>query len=298
LSKKHIFKNFRGAIDDVFYNKFDKTWAKTEPGQKEFPRILTVLPTERAEDDGTVIYNFNSEFYRCDEFVSDHTNTHVLFAGCSQTEGWAAPLDTVWSKIVRDSLYPDSGFYSIAKGGYGWQKVISNFMVYVEKYGAPEYLFALLPAIGRFFVWHDETYVYIQRYPNGVELSKEEEEHIGKIPDGQLLEKPFTEDEHRRSFVDFALSWKLFEKYCESIGTKMLWASWDYEENVNYELANLSKNYISLSEKKMQDYVRKHRPDGKIQPQDFARRDGHAGILINQWWAEEFSNEITKRGWA
>jgi len=295
----YLFKEFRGGIDDVFYNTFDRTWAKVAPDQPEPSRVLTKLPIEAADDDGTVVYNYNNDFFRSDNFTSSHEGKkHILFAGCSQTEGVGAPLESVWSHVLTNKLGSDLGFYSIAKSGFGWQKIITSFMVYVDKYGAPDYLFALLPNLGRFFVWEDHSgsFSYVQRYPNGGEVSTEQEDP-SKIAPGTFIEKPFSNEEHKRSFVDFSISWKLFEKYCEAIGTKVLWASWDYTENKNYELAQISKNYISLGEDKQFEYVCSQRPYGQMQKFDLFRRDGHAGVLINEYWATEFEKEIISRGW-
>lgn len=284
--------NIRGGIDDVFHNSFDITWAKTGPDQDPTKRLWTKLPIENAEDDGSVVYEYNSDFFRCDDFSKNHSEeTHVLFAGCSQTEGVGAPLETVWTKMLLQELGSNSKFYSIAKAGFGWQKIITNFMIYVEKYGAPEYLFILLPNLGRFFIWENESFVYVQRYPN-----KKTYDNGGRAK-GVLEEQDLTENEHKRSFVDFSISWKLFEKYCESIGTKLLWSSWDYNENKNYKLANISKNYIDLSAEKLMDYIRLARPDGKMLPFDISRRDGHAGVLVNEYWAAAFKEEISNRGW-
>lgn len=303
--KKDEFKltSLKGGVDDVFYNKFDRTWAKVPDGTPEPERVMTRIPIEVADDDGTVIYNYNNDFFRCDNFTKEHgDNPHILFAGCSQTEGVGAPLETVWTKVllnqINRELGASSGFYSLGKSGFGWQKVVTSFMLYVDTYGAPDYLFTLLPNLGRFFEWDDESesFLYVQRYPNngGASTDQLDEE---KIPSVIFLEKPLQKMEHRKAFIDFSIGWKLFEKYCESVGTKLLWASWDYKENKNYELANISKNYFPLSEEGLMDFIRESRPDGKLQQFDLSRRDGHAGILVNNYWASEFKKAIEARGW-
>lgn len=293
------FKNFDGGIDDVFYNKFDITWAKVPDNQEPTPKHWTKLPIEIADDDGTVSYDYNNEFFRSDDFKTDHSNEkHILFAGCSQTEGVGAPLETVWTKVLLNNISPESGFYSIGKSGYGWQKVISTYMLYIEKYGVPEFLFVMLPNLGRFYEWDDANnrYIYVQRYPNGGGVSTDQLDE-DKVPDFLFIEKPFTLREHRKSFVDFVISWKLFEKYCESVGTKLLWGSWDYNENINYKLANFSKNYVDITAEDLMKFIEVKRPTGKIEKFDLSRRDGHAGTLINEYWASVFEKEIRNRGW-
>jgi hypothetical protein len=171
-------------------------------------------------------------------------------------------------------------------------------MLYVDKYGAPDYMYALLPNVGRFFEWNDSdnSYMYVQRYPNN-NVESTEQSDPGKIPSMTLLEKPLSLAEHRKCFVDFVIGWKLFEKYCESVGTKLLWGSWDYDENKNYRLANISKNYVDLSHEGLLSFIQSARPDGVLGKFDLSRRDGHAGILVNEYWQDAFLNEARKRGW-
>ena len=297
-----ILKNLDGGVDDVFYNKFDVTWGKMN-GVLTEQRDWTRIPIEIADDDGTVHYHYNNEFFRSDDFITNHDHEkHILFAGCSQTEGVGAPLETVWSKVLLDNINKKNntnyGFYSIAKSGYGWQKVISAYMIYIEKYGAPDYMFVLLPNLGRFFDWDEETekYTYVQRYPNGGGVSTDQLDE-SKVPDFLLIEKPFTLKEHRKSFIDFSISWKMFEKFCELNGTKLIWASWDYQENLNYKLANLSSNYIDITAEGLMKFIEEKRPTGKIEKFDLSRRDGHAGTLVNEYWASCFENESRNRGW-
>jgi hypothetical protein len=294
-----IFKNISGSIDDVFFNDFDRTWLKSDPNGPEPDRVYTKLPIEVAYDDGNVLYEYNKDFFRCDNFTDKHNGPHILFAGCSESEGVGAPIDTVWTKVLLSTLGKDLGFYSIARAGFGWQKVITNFMVYVEKYGVPSYLFILLPNIGRFFEWDNENnkFLYVQRYPNNSDPEKRQTGGI-EMPTENFKEEVLTKQEHRRSFVDFAISWKLFEKYCEAIGTKMIWSSWDYEENKNYEISKVSKNYIPLSQEGLFEFIKSKRPDGKMDKFDISRRDGHGGILVNEYWAMSFKAEFDKRGWS
>lgn len=296
-----LFTHFDGGIDDVFYNKFDKTWGNMPSAQGI--THWTKLPIEIADDDGTVEYDYNNEFFRSHDFITDHSSEkHILFAGCSQTEGVGAPLETVWSKVLLNSINADNnsnyGFYSIAKSGYGWQKVISTYMLYIEKYGVPEFLFVLLPNLGRFYEWDEENnkYVYVQRYPNGGGVSTDQLDE-SKVPSWLFIEKPFTLKEHRKCFVDFVISWKMFEKYAEAMGTKLIWGSWDYEENKNYKLANFSKNYIDITPEGLLNFIETQRPNGKMEKFDLSRRDGHAGTLVNEYWASVFKSEINNRGW-
>lgn len=289
---------FNGA-PDIFENRLDTTWMGFyEPGH-DYSCEMSIIPVEHGGiDDGTFTYKYNKQGFRSDDFTRSHSGKHhILFAGCSQTEGVGSPLDTIWTKKLHSMLEKTNdvgGFYSIARAGFGWQKIISNYHIYAEEFGHPDYLFVMMPNVGRLFEWQEEEnqWYYVQRYPNG-ELGQDPGERNGQI----LKEFSISKAEHRRLFIDFVAAWKLFERYLESNNVKMIWASWDYKENNNYLRANFSKNYVHLDPKSLEDYIESVRPDGKLQKHDMLRRDGHDGILIHDWWLKNMVVEINKRGW-
>jgi hypothetical protein len=262
----------------IFKNSFDLTWMYMDNyiNKKDY----TVLPIENAIDDGTVSYLFNNDGYRCDDFMSNDNDSQILFAGCSQTEGVGSPLETIWPKILLKNKKV-SNFYSIARSGYGWQSVIQNYLIYESKYGSPVELYVLLPNIPRFYIWEDTGWTYVQRYPG------KPQKNTNKNP-GVLKEKELTVEDHRRSFIDFCMGWKLFEAYCKNNRVKLFWSTWDYDENKNIEKSGLFNSYVPLSFSGYEQYVEAVRPDLKFMPNDLSRRDGHSGILEHEYWAKEF----------
>lgn len=279
------------SIDDIFNQEFDITFFKTNKSMaSDLPKNMSIMPNENADDDGLVEYAYNNEYFRCDDFKTEHHGAHVLFAGCSQTEGMGAPLETVWAKVLYNDLKDNNlidGYFNIARAGFGWQKVISNFLIYESRYGTPEYLFVLLPDVSRMFQWDMESHSwhYTQKTPD-LDHTK-----------GERFDKSLSEPEHRKAFIDFIAGWTLFESYCDAKNVKMLWSTWDYEENMNLKrFLNLSK-YVPLGEEGIQRYIRDVRPNGKLEKFDMFRRDGHLGILPNQYWYRSFKDSIVKRGW-
>jgi hypothetical protein len=184
------------------------------------------------------------------------------------------------------------GFYSIARSGFGWQKIISNFMVYCSKYGKPDYLFVMVPDLCRFFEWHEErsAWVYLQRITGDDAWAKD------KAGD-PIFYQQATEKEYRKAIIDFKISWDLFEKYCESIGTNILWGTWEYEDSVVYKDLVKSPNYIDFSYDGFLSYASSNRQNAKMLPNDLFRRDGHSGVLHHEYWLDGFKKEIAKREW-
>lgn len=281
---------------DVFADDFDRTWMNLLP-LDNYEMESTLYFSENIDsDDKTIFYKFNTDGFRSDNFTGIHNGLHILFAGCSQTEGVGGNLETVWTKMLHNEIENKnllSGFFSIARSGFGWQKIISNFLVYTKKYGYPEYLFILLPNIGRFWDWnmHKEKWFYVHRYPNSQGLS------IDHNDLDFFAKKPLTVLEHRKLFIDFVAGWKLFERLCLEKNIKFLWASWDFMENENYLNANFSSNYIHLNNKEFMSFIKSLRPDGKIKQHDLERRDGHNGILFHEYWKHKFLEKIKENGW-
>lgn len=282
------------AVNDVFLEKFDTTWAADI--DKDGPRALTIIPVESLKgvaDDGTVAYSYNNEWFRSDNFVKKHPEKHhVLFAGCSESEGVGGNLETVWTKMLHESLnkkHNVGGFYSIARAGFGWQKIITNFTIYVKKYGAPSHLFVLMPNIDRMFDWIEEslTWRYSQKVSAFIDLPTSGV-HAKDIPSGP---------EHMKMLIDFTVSWKLFEEYCESIGTNLLWSTWDTPESSNFLFFKQHKFFFKIDkEAYFENFIKAKRPNGKIEKDDINRRDGHSGKLFHMFWKEEFEKQIDVRG--
>jgi hypothetical protein len=291
------------SAPDIFKNTLDITWMATSDQNKDYTSEYTILPVEpEVEDDGEVLYQFNKQGFRSDNFISSHEGTHILFAGCSQTEGVGSPLETVWTKMLYEDIKGDnnlSGFFSLGRSGYGWQKIIANFLVYSEKYGMPDIFLVQLPNIGREWKWHKayHKWFYVQRYPT----TDIEEMIVTRKPNPDDVDffkhTPMTVEEHRKAFIDFCAGWTLFEKFCESNNVKLLWGTWDEDENINHKLANISQNYIHFSREEFLDYLTEVRPDGVLKKHDVERRDGHLGILNHEYWRNKFLEEMRRRHW-
>ena len=284
------------SVWDIFWDEFDITWAQSKEYSKS--KHFTVNPAESQQafgtiDDGEVTYDYNNDWFRSDEFTVDHPEKyHIVFSGCSETEGVGSPLDTVWSKMLHTELkekYDIGGYYNLAKSGNGWHKVVSSLMVYIKKYGKPTHLFVLLPNIARNFVWEDEreTWTYQQK----LNFSSNKK-HLPESMVNQIT----TLDEYRNAFIQFSLTWKLFEAFCNASNIKLICSSWNYEENLNLEFQNHIPSYFPLHRPDFDEYAKIKRPDGKFKDKDLRRRDNHSGILYHEWWKDAFMDEIKKRG--
>lgn len=148
-----ISKSYSNAVSEIFQDKFDVAWLQKYRDSGSTQREWGLIEGEHAEDDGTVVYRYNNEFFRSDDFSTVHDGKHVLFAGCSETEGQGGNMEDSWGHMVFEKIKDSNNvnsFYNLGRAGFGWQKIISQTQLYIKKYGKPDLMFVLLPNVGRF----------------------------------------------------------------------------------------------------------------------------------------------------
>ena len=280
-------------LNSLFKNEFDQTWSLNDPyksmnvGNREF----TVAPTEARlpddfKDDGSVIYKYNSDWYRSDDFNKNQTSKfHILFNGCSETEGIGGNIEDSWAKIMHTSLskkYDVGNFYNLGRAGTGWHQCILNFFVYEEKYGTPTHYFVLLPNIGRNFLWSENNlggWDYCQKYVAREKFS------------GFLNKKNLISiEDQKNDLMDFMISWKVFEKYCDSKNINLLVSSWDLAELENICFMRQNKSVFKMNEEDARNFLIKNKKTLSLE-----KRDKHKGRSFHEWWAYEFEKESEKR---
>jgi hypothetical protein len=298
MNKDKLFGNIpMNNIQDLEQlNQFDVTWLN-DPAILNKSSYSIIPPEGNVVDDGRVEYVFNSDGFRSDEFKKNHEGKlHILFAGCSETEGVGSPLDTCWAKMFYDRIAyvnETSGYFNIGKAGWGFQKIIRATVQYVEKYGAPNYLFLLHPNIGRKVEWdkEQETYIQKQYYTHGQNTKDREN------ADWQL--HSLSDKEEKDLFISFIYQMNLFEAYCKSNNIKLIWTTWENlndMEQIN-KMNHLLPSFFTLPEDpSLMLFMQRDRPDGKFRIDDLKRRDGHSGILKCKWWGNAFANEAIRKG--
>lgn len=311
------------ALKDLKIGMFDTTWEtqmfhgltgeiingfdRISYYQDETFHYLDELPVEVIDEDKKswkVSYRYNKNWYRCDPFTKDHDGLHVLFAGCSNTEGVGQDIENTWSHMLYNELSKDykmSGYFNIGKGGYGWQKIISATMNYIRDYGKPDVLFINHPNLIRDYYWIPsmESWNYAQKLPY-------EKVHAGKknwnnSPEMDIYEEikfyrwPTIED-LRNYFPDWAIAWFTFIEYCKSLGIKVLWTTWDYQERTNIENLEIFSDTFFRLQPPSSEWIVEQRPNGKVFDGDISARDGHPGYLIQLRWKEMFLDAIKEKG--
>lgn len=286
---KYILKDIQNSREAsaLFFNKVQKAYR----GNK----VEKVQPNEQIKNNfDEVIYEYNSLGYRSDEFIKNHDSKHILFAGCSETEGCGGNLEACWAYMLYEKVKdPNSKFFNLGRAGWGWQLIISNIMEYIKEYGKPDNIFILFPNIGRFLSWtstEDDKEVFRQEmyFPHGT----------GELDtDNVIIREKLTVEQQRNLLINFCLTMKIFEEYCNSNNIKLIWSTWDQYDSENYDKLKIFNNFIVLQNQ--YDYIKNNKEFfvEKIEHRkDWLRkRDGHQGYLNHFVWAEGFYNALTKK---
>lgn len=96
--------------------------------------------------------NYNSKNFACDEFITNHAKTHILFSGCSITFGEGLSNKDTWAYQTYSKINEDmacSGYFNIAQPGTGIIEIVINLFKYFRLYGNPDHIFLNLPEQAR-----------------------------------------------------------------------------------------------------------------------------------------------------
>jgi hypothetical protein len=277
-------------VKALFFNEIDDTVRTPE---EKFINFGENPEIKKIEKDENIRYEYNSLGFRSDEFTTDHDGKHVLFSGCSLTEGVGGNLDSCWSYMTYSELSKNSklsGFFNLSRYGWGYDIIISNLMAYINIYGKPDQIFILFPNIGRYYVWKEEENKNFEIF-----------EYRGSIPNNskELDEEPswkrkITVQEQRSHFVIFTMLIKLFEEYCITNNIDLKWSTWDREDADNCINAGVFKKFVDMSNPNL--FIKNNNELflNKIKTRkDWQRkRDGHAGYLFNYVWSQSFLGKL------
>lgn len=302
LEKKYEDETFNlisveNCFEDLVNNKFDI--AQFEGTNKEKIIYKAVSETMIRDDNRDVIYKYNDELFRSDNFINNHDGLHILFSGCSEGEGVGGNIEDAWTNILYKKISKETkgaGFFNLSRSGWGWSKIVVNALIYFEKYGYPDVYFILLPNHQRMHRYFKEgakndagvvfgNWQYIQSYPSGYYGHKNQ---FIKSKTNNVDEK-----EYKEQFMHFFTAWKLFNKICKDNNIKLIFATWDEQDSKNIQNMNIGmfNNFLNMdTENLCAPYIESYYQIHDKTIYDLKKRDGHGGIILHNFWAERFYN--------
>ena len=284
-------------LDYLKIKEFDVTWAMTpEEALSKYNikfgyrtdgnfHYLDKLPAENIIDKSVqVLYKYNQNWFRCDNFTKNHNGLHILYSGCSNTEGYGANIENTWPHMLHSHLSnfnTISGYFNLGKGGNGLHKILNSFIAYIKEYGKPDYFFVLAPSVLRVWEWEDGFWKYKTK-----PLYATYEDKIKEL----ILD-------HRKEFPNWLTLMNALEAICNTNDIKFLWTTWDNNETINIIQTELFNNSFFPLPPRYDFIVEKYRPGLKMNKGDLRARDGHPGKVVHEIWSDYFIKEIKKRGW-
>jgi len=280
FSKEELLKNIQNNFNSL-YKKYNYKFIDDY-------HVMDHVPNENIEtnrEDWPIEYKYNQDFFRCDNFKKDHRGLHIVFSGCSNTEGIGSNIEDTWSHMLHSEISRStktSGYFNLAKGGLGTQSIISNFLIYVKKYGAPDVFIVLHPNILRNYFWNSERkfWTFEQKspaFPGDKEYLNYKELYMDK-------------------FLNWVVEWNLFLNYCKLIGTKVIWSTWAHDETQNILNTDIfSDSFLALNEIS-KDLIDEYCPQGICPKGMINARDVHPGKIFHKNVYNLFYNELKKRG--
>lgn len=222
-------------------------------------------------------YTYNNLGFRCDDFVKEKSGMHILFGGCSETEGAANHLKDVWAYVLFNKIKKDinvSGYYNVGKAGLTVSTVIMNIFQYIDDYGTPDYIFLQLPDQTRYIAWSEEEGFHPKYQVFG--------EKIDNLDLDTYFKNHASPEVININMMYNNFLLKSLISFCKSSNVGLLWSSWDAAS-----AKNLTNQFNSLDEYIDTSTLGKEYWDIKIK--DLRATDGyHFGRGFHEIWANKF----------
>ena len=242
----------------------------------EKPLSLDIKKSHIVKD---VTYNMNSQNFRSDEFIKKHEGLHIVFSGCSVTQGTGLNIEETWSYKVYQKIFKNkicSGYFNLAIFGSSITNEIINLFKYFKEYGNPDIIFINFPDFYRFYAYsveHDVVSDAVYDYNS---------EHLLKI---LAYEYYF-----------------MLQQYCKINNIKLFTFTWMFK-NIELDGYPINGNgcdypleifdtFYKIDENKIVNWVNDYIQQNKEKKYlEFARDTEHYGIAYHEYWAEFIYNK-------
>lgn len=168
-------------------------------------------------------YNFNNIGYRGPKVTG---NEEFIAIGCSQTFGYSLEEEFTWPEQLGKIL--GSRVVNLGMPGDSAQGAIMKAISYIEQFGKPKAIFALLP-------YRRSEYFGVKNYFSNIDnldanapfnyAPKNWEKNFKKISKSPHSYQEIMPPE-QNIFATFTMI-NIFEKYCTEAGIKLFWTGWE-----------------------------------------------------------------------
>ena len=259
----------------------------------------------KGECDPDTDYGLNSNYFRSPELGL----VDLVTLGCSQTFGMGVDDDDIWPHRLAQTL--NCSYVNLAMPGSAIETMVSSAFAYIQEYGKPKVIAALLPGYGRMqiplnnkhFTFRDNRDKRDLIFMNNLNFGYREDGGPQDVP--LISKRPHVIDELLPYEVAlhqsmFALS--VLIQYCKDVGIELVFSTWNGAMNDFIE----KKKQHHMTKLDLSGYVKV--PPVKWQPKhqachteliknesiwDVARDcGGHIGVHSHIHYAEAFAEKI------
>jgi hypothetical protein len=228
-------------------------------------------------DGDAVVYKYNNKGFRCDDFTKDIDGMHILFGGCSETEGAANLLEDTWANILYNKIKESNdvaGYYNVGKAGLTTSTVIMNVFQYIYEYGCPDYIFLYLPDQARHITWSEDRGFYPTYESRGID--------IGEIEWKKFFNQTRGPEAVNINILYTHFLFKILNQFCETNNIKLFWSTWHEPSSLPDIVGeDLFAGYVPTFPLTKEYW--------NIKIKDLKARDGyHYGKGFHNVWAEKF----------
>jgi hypothetical protein len=176
-------------------------------------------------------YKINNDYFRNEHFAKLNSEIHnVLTAGCSFTFGHGLPEEKTWPKIfetLATSKKDNLKTINLGSPGVSISSVINNIMSFIKRYGPPQTILALFPAISRQMAFHTKAKEYQTFSPAIRHLENKKTDSYSFLKTKNYI----FEDSLYSAITEI----RLFEDFCKAAGINLIWSTWLMSDLIIYK---------------------------------------------------------------
>jgi len=228
MSRSERDKHFR-ILENMYSGSFLEFLAEAQYPKKIYEYRdcgLTTKNVNSHDPHEEVVYYINKDGFPGRDFIQ---NAEILALGCSVTAGIGVGSSNTWSWMVEANT--EMSVNQLGISGASTQILLSAFLEFVEKYGKPKYLLALIPEARRQWVFVEEK-PYRARYSfedrSKTFLSHESRQGIRSDIRGSKIDYDVTVQNYYSAISDMS-------RVCSIMGIKFLFFSYTDEENDRFK---------------------------------------------------------------
>jgi hypothetical protein len=235
IFEKSLYDNFPEFKEDgtSYYNE-DGFLIKEKMHSGEFV-------SESENKNSPIIYKINKHGFRSDQFKKfEPENTNILFLGCSFTSGVGLPENLIWKSFMLNEMekkFDNIVSYNLGVQGHSIHNCVNNFRVFIDKYGKPDYVFALFPGIERFTLYNAGQKDFVKVNATSWKELK------GIYP--KFVSDYVTAISTEDLIFSAIHSLHMLETICNQIGIKLIWSSWNQAQSKIFNEIDF-KNFIEV----------------------------------------------------